>query len=284
MGTICIAIPDSVWSAHSEQFYTQVLHGLEDIAVPRGHGVLSRVARDVDEELDALRRWAEQLPEAVAVLKDLREDDARPLLADRLGLPYVVICDERDRRRSSRVTVDNVGTMRRLLQDLLDLGHRAIGHVGGPPDLRHSRWRREAYEAFSGEHALPSLTAVGDYGRLSGAECTQRMLLGEAEPPTVIVYDNDAMAIGGCERALELGVQVPDELSVVAWDDSPACRTHAPELAAIDRSPHQLGVLLGQVAATLLRDPQNAQSIAQDPPRLVRRETLSPRRALPSAP
>src|SRR5690625_277955 len=115
MGTICIAIPDSVWSAHSEQFYTQVLHGLEDIAVPRGHGVLSRVARDVDEELDALRRWAEQLPEAVAVLKDLREDDARPLLADRLGLPYVVICDERDRRRSSRVTVDNVGTMRRQI-------------------------------------------------------------------------------------------------------------------------------------------------------------------------
>src|SRR5699024_2367068 len=181
--------------------------------VPRGHGVLSRVARDVDEELDALRRWAEQLPEAVAVLKDLREDDARPLLADRLGLPYVVICDERDRRRSSRVTVDNVGTMRRLLPALLDLGHRAIGHAGGPPDLRHSRWRREAYEAFSGEHALPSLTAVGDYGRLRGAERTQRVLLGEAVPPTVNGYGNDSMTLGGCESSLWHGVLLREVLA-----------------------------------------------------------------------
>ncbi|MGP9537283.1 LacI family DNA-binding transcriptional regulator [Brachybacterium sp. AOP43-C2-M15] len=282
MGTICIAIPDSVWSAHSEQFYTQVLHGLEDTAVPRGHGVLSRVARDVEQELDALRHWAEQLPGAVAVLKDLREDDARPRLADELGLPYVVICDERERRLSSRVTVDNDGTMRRLLEDLRGLGHEAIGHVGGPPDLLHSRWRREAYEAFVGEPARPSLTAVGDYGRLSGAECTQR-LLGAAVPPSVIVYDNDAMAIGGCERALELGLMVPEELSVVAWDDSPACRTHIPELAVIDRSPHQLGVVLGQVASALLRAPQDVHCVVQDPPRLLRRDTLSRRRALPSA-
>src|SRR5699024_11421750 len=95
VGTICIAIPDSVWSARSEQFYTQVLHGLEATAVPRGHGVLSRVARDVEEELEALRHWAEQGLGTVVVLKDLQEDDARPRTVEALGLPYAVIRDGR---------------------------------------------------------------------------------------------------------------------------------------------------------------------------------------------
>src|SRR5699024_11799951 len=94
--------------------------------------------------------------------------------------------------------------MRRLLQDLLDLGHRAIGHVGGPPDLRHSRWRREAYEAFSGEHALPSLTAVGDYGPRSGAEGPQRMLLGGAGAPAGVVGGDRAQAEGDGARAAAL--------------------------------------------------------------------------------
>lgn len=274
MGTICIAIPDSVWSARSEQFYTQVLHGLEATAVPRGHGVLSRVARGVEEELEALRHWAEQGLDAVVVFKDLLEDDPRPAAADELALPYVVIGDERQRQGSSRVTVDNGGTMRLLLQDLRDRGHEAIGHVGGPLELLHSRWRREAYEGVMREQGLPVIVAQGDYSAASGAARTQELLDAPVRP-SVIIFDNDAMAIAGCDRAIAAGIRVPDELSIVAWDDSPVCQTHEPALAAIDRQPHQLGVDLGLVAAALLANPLEARQIAQPPSRVIPRDTLA---------
>ena len=75
MATIGITIPESVWSARSERYYTQVLHGLEDAAVAGGHTVLSRVTGSSEEELEVLAGWAERGMVDVVILKDLLADD-----------------------------------------------------------------------------------------------------------------------------------------------------------------------------------------------------------------
>lgn len=110
MATIGITIPESVWSARSERFYTQVLHGLEDTAVSRGHTVLSHVAASRTEELEVMRRWAERGIVDLVILKDLLDEDDLPDQVRRLGLPFVVIGDVHQGEFSS-VTVDNAGTM-----------------------------------------------------------------------------------------------------------------------------------------------------------------------------
>ena len=148
MATIGITIPETVWSARSERFYTQVLHGLEDTAISRGHTVLSQVTGSRAEELETMRRWAEHGSVDVVILKDLLEEDDLPGQVRALGLPFVVIADERQHEVSA-VTVYNLGTMRRLLEALYSRGHRAIGHVGGPAHLLHSRWRCEAHRQFA---------------------------------------------------------------------------------------------------------------------------------------
>ncbi|WP_114853173.1 LacI family DNA-binding transcriptional regulator [Brachybacterium sp. YJGR34] len=273
MGTIGVAIPESVWSARSEQFYTQVLHGLEDTVVPRGHGVLSHVARGVQEEVEVLHRWAERGAADIVILKDLREGDPRPLAVRELGLSCLVIGDVRQPRIGSSVSIDNAGTMRSVLEDLHRRGHERIAHVGGPVELLHSTWRRRAYEEFQREHGFPVLVAEGDYGAPSGAEATRRLLAAPVRP-TVAVYDNDAMAIAGYGAAVEAGLDMPAELSILAWDDSPACQMHAPPLAVIDRQPHQLGVDLGRAALTMLADAGCEVSVAQALPRLLPRGTL----------
>lgn len=274
MATIGITIPESVWSARSERYYTQVLHGLEDAAVAGGHTVLSRVAGSSEEELEVLTGWAERGMVDVVILKDLLPDDPRPGQVRRLGLPFTMIGDVRQRDVSA-VTIDNTGTMRRLLGDLHACGHRAIAHVGGPPHLLHSRWRREAYREFVAEHDLPLLALEGDYGPDSGAAATAE-LLGALARPTVIVHDNDAMAIGGLRAAAAQGIRVPEELSVVSWDDSPACQTHSPPIAVLDHLPHQLGVDLGTAAVALLEDPPRQLRLAHEVPRLLHRGTLAP--------
>lgn len=273
MGTIGIAIPESVWSARSEQFYTQVLHGLEDTAVQRGHTVLSHVARSAAEEIEVLQRWHDSALADVVILKDLREDDPRPRWARDIGLPFIVIGDLRQHDVAAAVSVDNGGTMRLLLEDLRRRGHQAIGHVGGPSVLLHSRWRREAYRRFLAEHELPVLVAEGDYSADSGARATGELLAG-AQPPTVIVYDNDAMAIAGCRHLIDAGRRVPQDVSVVAWDDSPACRTHQPPLAVLAHQPHQLGIDIGRAAAALLEDPARPIRLSHGVPPLVPRGTV----------
>lgn len=275
MATIGITIPETVWSARSERFYTQVLHGLEDTAVSQGHTVLSHVAGSPEEELETMRRWAERDMVDLLILKDLLDGDDRPQQAHALDLPFVVIGDARQEEYSA-VTVDNAGTMQRVLEDLHGRGHRAIGHVGGPSHLLHSRWRREAYRDFVRARELPALVAEGDYGADSGTAATQALLDGP-QRPTVIIYDNDAMAIAGAHRAVAAGLRVPDDLSIVAWDDSPACQTHEPPLAVLEHLPHQLGVDLARAATTLLADPDTPVRLAQEVPRLIPRGTLSTR-------
>ncbi|MGY5765065.1 LacI family DNA-binding transcriptional regulator [Brachybacterium sp. DNPG3] len=290
MGTIGITIPDSVWSARAEQFYTQVLHGLEDTALGAGDAVLSHVARDADEEMRAITRWADRGLVDVLVLKDLRADDPRPAQLARLGLPLVVIGDVRQEAvldSVAMVAVDNGRTMRTLLQDLHDRGHRAIAHVGGPPELLHSRWRQEAYEEFMRERDLPVRSLAGDYGYATGASATRALLGLDAEGaagragaaddgsrPTVVVYDNDAMAIGGCAEVVAAGLRVPDDVSIIAWDDSAACQTHEPPLAVIDRDPHRIGVDVARAAAALLEDPARPLRIVQGIPVLEPRGTV----------
>lgn len=272
MATIGITIPETVWSARSERFYTQVLHGLEDTSVSRGHTVLSHVAADRDEELAALRRWAAEDMVDLVILKDLLEGDDLPDQVRELGLPFVVIADAHQGGFSA-VTVDNAGTMHGLLEDLHRRGHRVIGHVGGPSHLLHSRWRCQAHRAFMEARGLPVLFAQGDYSTDSGAEATGRLLEGWRRP-SVIIYDNDAMAIGGADRALRAGLRVPEELSLVAWDDSPACQIHTPPFAVLDHLPHQLGVDLSRTALTLLEDPSAPVRLAHEVPRLIPRGTL----------
>jgi len=283
MATIGITIPESVWSARSEGFYTQVLHGLEDTAVSQGHTVLSHVAGSRDEELETMGRWAERGTVDVVILKDLLDADPLPATVQALGLHCVVIGDIRQDEFSA-VTVDNGGTMRRLLEDLHGGGHRMIGHVSGPPHLLHTRWRHEAHEEFSRSAGLPTLVAHGDYSAASGAAATQELLdLARRDPsrrPTVIVYDNDVMAIAGLERAGEAGLRVPEDLSIVAWDDSPACQTHSPPLAVLDHLPHQLGIDLARTSLALLEDPANTVRLAHEVPRLLSRGTLRLRGAI----
>ena len=69
-----------------------------------------------------------------------------------------------------------------------------------------------------------------------------RRLLARPEPPTAIIYDNDVMAVAGLRVAQGLGVVVPDQLSLVAWDDSTLCRLSSPAMTTMSVDVHEYGV------------------------------------------
>ncbi|WP_159051783.1 substrate-binding domain-containing protein, partial [Streptomyces niveiscabiei] len=108
--------------------------------------------------------------------------------------------------------------------------------------------RATAFDAAARELGLEGARQVAtDYSGEAGARATRAMLTA-ADRPTAIVYDNDIMAVAGLSVAQEMGVRVPDDVSLLAWDDSQLCRLTHPTLSAMSHDVHGFGA---EVARTL---------------------------------
>jgi DNA-binding LacI/PurR family transcriptional regulator len=115
-----------------------------------------------------------------------------------------------------------------------------------------------------------------DYSGDAGARATRR-LLARAEPPTAIVYDNDIMAVAGLAVALELGRDVPADLSIVAWDDSPICPLVHPPLTALTRDIVRYGAGAARLLLAAIAGAE-AADVHDEPAHLTIRASTGPPR------
>ncbi|MET0434734.1 MAG: substrate-binding domain-containing protein, partial [Cellulomonas sp.] len=242
-----------------EPFYTDLLAGMEEELDAHGASVFVHVVPDLDAELVAYRRWARDGLVDAVVISDLVADDPREQVCRDLGLPSVLLGGEPGDGRWV-VDYDNDDAMRTAVAFLADLGHRRVGWVSGPERYRHTRVRAAAFHEAAAAAGIAVVRREGDYGAASGALRTAE-LLSLPEPPTAIVYDNDLMPLAGLREAARLGVRVPEDLSVLAWDDSANVRISHPPLSVVSRDVHELGALTAEV---LLR------AVAGGPPATTR--------------
>src|SRR5918994_888966 len=146
------------------------------------------------------------------------------------------------------VTVDDRQGVAGTVAHLLGLGHLRVGFVGGPQGYVHSRSRRAAWrQTLEAAGVAPGPELVADFTGPGGAAAT-RALLELADPPTAIVYANDAMAIAGMGVAIGLGLEVPGDLSVAGFDDVPLAAHVAPPLTTV----RQDAMAWGRAAAEVL--------------------------------
>lgn len=119
---------------------------------------------------------------------------------------------------------------------LIDLGHRSIGFISGSPEYRLSRWRIDGWEGEMRDAGLATdgLLAQGDFGYASG-EAAARQLLDGPKRPTAIIASSDPMALAVLEVAREKGLDVPRQLSLISFDNTPIVRFTQPALTAVDQ-------------------------------------------------
>lgn len=224
-----------------------------------------------------LRRWHERNSVAAVVLVDLMEGDQRVELVQQIGLPAVAVSSPAVSEGLPTVWTNDAAAVRTAVRALHGFGHESIALVGGPPKLAHSITRAEAFAAVCDELHLTGKLASGDYSADSGSRAFEALLSDEA-PPTAVIFDNDLMALGGLAEARRLGVSVPDEVSLVAWDDSALCQLAAPSLSALGHDVQQIGRMVGEAVVAVL---SGGQPPAIDAPAIefVRRESVAtPRR------
>lgn len=218
-----------------EPFFMELISGVESELSARSYALTLQVVADQEAEIAVYRRWWGERRVDGVLLCDLRIDDKRvPALRD-LKLPAVVIGGPTGAGDLTPVWSDEAAALVETVEYLYALGHRRIARVGGLPELLHTAIRTEAFTSVCRRLGLEDgSTVASDYSGEDGARATRR-LLSSAGRPTAIIFDNDVMAIAGMSVAQEMGLTVPADLSIVAWDDSPLCRLTHPPLTALSR-------------------------------------------------
>jgi DNA-binding LacI/PurR family transcriptional regulator len=215
-----------------EPFFMQLISGIQVELSERRVSLLLTLAEDTEAQIAVYREWWASRRVDGVFLVDVAVADPRITALEELGLPAVVIGHPVGAGSLPAVWSDDAEGVRAALVHLAALGHRAVAHVSGPRRLWHTRIRCDAFDTVTGELGLRATAVEADYSGEQGAAVTRALLRG-ADRPTAILYDNDVMAVSGLGAARTMGLAVPDDVSVIAWDDSPLCELVEPGLTAL---------------------------------------------------
>ena len=138
------------------------------------------------------------------------------------------------------------------MEYLLSLGHRRIGFITGRPELESSNRRLNGYRDSLKKAGIPideQLIAAGDYTTETGAKCARKLLSLE-NPPTAIFASNDQAAMGVIQTAGEMGLRIPEDLSVIGFDNIPESKYLG--LTTVDQFIAQMGYVAMQMLIKLI--------------------------------
>jgi DNA-binding LacI/PurR family transcriptional regulator len=256
----------------SNPWYVELLDGLRPVL--HEHGLRPLLADGRTE------------PDAVQALSDLRVDGLVLV-----GTPTTSAVDQVNGLTSPIPTVV-AGTREPLLPTvdvvanddyrggqlatthLLELGHRRITHIIGEGEV--GRLRRAGYEAVMTDAGLNPVSVPGDWTEATGQRVGYAVLR-YSDRPTAIVAANDLSAVGVLAAADELGIRVPDDLSVVGYDNTVFAKLHRLSLTTIDSHIAEVGQLAGRtITARLAGDTGTAGTRLLSPALVIRSSTGRP--------
>jgi DNA-binding LacI/PurR family transcriptional regulator len=217
-----------------EPFFMEFIAGVESELASRSIALTIQLVRDVREEIAVYRRWWGEHRVDGVLMVDLRIEDPRVEELQRLGLPAVVIGGPLEGGILPSIWHDEAAVVTEAVQYLAALGHSRIAHVSGVAEFVHTTQRTNAFRAAIDGLGLEGEVVETDYSAESGVRATRRLLSSQT-PPTAILFDSDLLAVTGLGVVQQMGFSVPEDVSIVGWDDSLISQVVHPPLTAITR-------------------------------------------------
>ena len=232
-------------------FFPELIQGFEDIAVEHGYEILvSSTNHDPKRMSHCIRRMLERKVDGVAVMTFGIEAPLLEQLAQR-KVPLVFIDVGPDGPGINVLKVDYHHGIRQGVQHLAALGHRNIAFVRGPEALHSAQSRLLAFSESLRECGIapnPAWILPGDH-TLEGGMAAMKQLLAEKNMPTAVMCSNDMTAIGVLHTLYRAGLRVPDDLSVIGFDNIHIAEVTIPPLTTVQMSRFDLA----RAAVTALR-------------------------------
>ena len=274
-----------VFDDFTSPYATELLRGVTDAGTAAGVDVVVGRFSDGSSGYGSGAQWARRLVGAgrdgvVVVTSDLTAQQVAGF--SEVRLPLVVV----DPVHPPQADVASVGATNwtgglSATEHLISLGHRRIAHLGGPAGAAVSQARRHGYRAAMENAGLPvdpALVVDGGFGFEAGLDLATR-LLALADPPTAVFAVTDVCALGVVQAARARGLRVPEDLSVVGFDDTYLAPWVTPALTTVHTPLQEMGRYALQVLLRLVEgepvDPHHVE-LATD---LVVRDSTGPPRA-----
>ena len=263
----------------NSQYVENVHLGILDALANRGYELVIRPCdRRSPTFLDDMRGFVERLRLfGVVLTPSVSEDDRLAKLLESTDCPYVrITCAALDSPGRLVLTHDWHGAAA-AARRLAELGHRRIAYISGPPLFRSSHERREGFIGGLAEYGLelaPELTVLGAYTYESGL-ARGRELLGRPDRPTAIFAGNDEMASGVYGAAHELGLRIPEDISIIGFDDAPIASRMWPAMTSVRLPVRDMGRAAAEKLFEKPKDAANALA-AEFTPTLIERQSTAP--------
>lgn len=227
-------------------FYPKIVRGVEDVAFKNDYAVF---VCDLNERLEResvyfrmfRNRWIDGV--IFSGVEGVHQEERHIHNMIENGVPVVAIDREIPGLFTDVIMIDNERSAFDATKHCIQLGHKRIGVITGPAkirvfDRRYQGYRRALIEA--GMSVNPNLIIQGHQTTAGGAGAAERFL-DLVKPPTAIFATNDLMAVGALKALLDKQVKVPEEISVVGFDDIPLASLVSPALTTVAQPTYEMG-------------------------------------------
>ncbi|GIL14046.1 MAG: LacI family transcriptional regulator [Chloroflexota bacterium] len=260
-------------------FFTTLARGIEDAASEQGFSVIfCNTDESQDEEAEYLSVVVQKQVDGVLLVPASSSSESVTFLRDR-GVPCVLLDRRLPGAAVDTVRGDSEAGAYQLTRHLLDLGHRRIALLNGPSSVSTAEDRLAGYRRALDEAGLSSAASVyeGSY-TVEGGYRTAKKMLAAAPRPTAVFAANNFIAIGALRVLREAGLRVPDNLSLVAFDDLPTTMMIDPFFTVIGQPAYEMGQRATQLLLEHLagQSPAEPQEIVLPAQLIVRRSSGPP--------
>jgi LacI family transcriptional regulator len=243
--TLALIVPDV-----ANPFFTLIVRGAEDVARRADYRIILCDTRaDLTIEREVIEEMIAHRVEGIAIAPVSDRSRAHLRRLAKYGVPFVLVDRTVPGVDADVVIGDSAGGARRLLEHLLGLGHRRIGLIVESDEVSTARDRREGYEQALRSAGLPVdpelivRATVDPDGGFDG----MRRLLELQQPPTAVFTVNNLVALGAIEAIRARGLEVPDDIALVCFDDIEYASRLYPFLTVMAQPAETLGALATQL-------------------------------------
>jgi LacI family transcriptional regulator len=258
-----------------EPFFAELASAFEDEADRHGYTVfMSSTRSDREREIASLERLHDRHVDGLVMMTNTADDGTLAgLIAKRKN---VVILDEDIPGVSvPRIFVENTEGAEMAVRHLIESGHSQIAYLGGPRGLLSVVERHEGFRLAMAEAGIPvrpDYVAMGSFDPELARAATLKFL-ALPEPPTAIFASSDYLAIGAVTGLRDAGISIPDQMSLIGFDDMPFATLLSPPLTAVRQPVEQLGRQGFQTLLALLNG-DTPPILTRLPVELIRRQSV----------
>ncbi len=264
----------------SNPFFPEVVKAIESAAFERGYNViLLNTNYDPERAADYVGRLSELKMAGVALMTSELDSE---LFHEITRRQVSVVFDSHDvtGERMSNICVDYAAGIEEAVRHLVSLGHRRIAHIAGASRIPSGVIRREAFLDFMKRY-LPDepepAVYEGDF-RLDGGRRAASEILAAEELPTAVIAANDMMALGAMREFRKAGLSIPQDISVVGFDDISFAALSEPPLTTVCSPRAEIGRRVVETLVALIERPEQKGSELRIPTHLITRDSTAPPR------